>query len=112
MADLRSTAQSVLIEAREGIAWIAFYKRGRGWDAEAFWPEYDEQSNSFKFEEWDVEDVKEILATDADAVFVNGYYTNIGPEGEMDRETLANALRWQYEGQWSRLADLWKGAAA
>lgn len=66
MADLRSTAQSVLIEAREGIAWIAFYKRGRGWDAEAFWPEYDEQSNSFKFEEWDVEDVKEILATDAD----------------------------------------------
>jgi len=31
MANLRTTAQQVLEEARDGIAWIALYKEGRGW---------------------------------------------------------------------------------
>ena len=38
MANLRTTAQQVLEEARDGIAWIALYKEGRGWRASCFWP--------------------------------------------------------------------------
>ena len=105
MASLRTTAQQVLEEARDGIAWIALYKEGRGWRADCFWPDFDEQTGSFKFEDYDLDDLKEILATDKGAILVNGYYYNLGPVEEMNRETLASALRWQYEEQYSRLAD-------
>lgn len=105
MASLRATAQNVLEDARDGIAWIAFYKDGRGWGADCFWPEFDAESDKFIFDEDDAKEIKDILSTDQNAIFVNGYYTNLGPTEEMSRETLVAALRWQYEGQYSRLAD-------
>lgn len=114
MASLRTTAQQVLEEARDGIAWIALYKEGRGWGASCFWPDFDDRTGLFKFEDYDLDDLKEIIATDKDAILVNGYYFNLGPTEEMTRETLASALRWQYEEQVSRLVDAMEqeGAAA
>ena len=114
MASLRTTAQKVLEEARDGIAWIVLYKQGRGWGASCFWPDFDDRTGLFKFEDYDLDDLKEILATDKDAILVNGYYYNLGPVEEMTRETLASALRWQYEEQFNRLADAMEqeGAAA
>ncbi len=112
MANLRTTAQNVLEEARDGIAWIALFKKGRGWGAECFWPDFDERSNSFEFEDYDIDPLKEILAIDQNAIFVNSYYFNLGPVEEMTRDTLASALRWQYEGQYSRLAEIWQEGAA
>lgn len=105
MANLRSTAQKVLEEARDGIAWLAFYKKGRGWEAACFWPTFYEESGFFTFDPDDAQELRAILATDPDAIFVNGYYTNLGPMEDMTRESLTAALRWQYESQFSRLAD-------
>lgn len=104
MANLRTTAQKVLEEARDGIAWIAFFRKGRGWDAECFWPDID-RDGVFQFDGDDAGEIKDILDTDRNAIFVNGYYTNLGPLDDMTRESLTAGLRWQYEGQFSRLAD-------
>ena len=104
MASLRNTAQRVLEEARDGIAWIALYKEGRGWGAGCFWPDLD-RNGEFQFDEDDIQELKEILTIDPNAIFVNGYYSNLGPLYEMTREILASALRWQYENQYNQLAD-------
>lgn len=105
MANLRTTAQKVLEDARDGIAWIALYKEGRGWGAVCFWPDLD-RNGKFTFDEDDAKEIKGILATDPNAIFVNGYYTNLGFIEDMTRESLAAALRWQYDEQYSRLADI------
>lgn len=104
MASLRMTAQQVLEEARDGIAWIALYKEGRGWGAACFWPDID-RNGEFKFDPDDAQELKAILAKDPDAIFVNGYYTNLGPIDEMTRESLSDGLRWQYEEHFNQLAE-------
>lgn len=105
MANLRTTAQQVLEEARDGIAWIALYREGRGWRAACFWPTFYEESGLFTFDPDDAQELKAILATDPDAIFVNSYYTNLGPTEGMTRESLSSALRWQYEEHFNRLAE-------
>ncbi len=104
MASIRNTAQGIIEEAREGIAWIAFFKKGRGWDASCFWPDID-KGGSFEFEKDDIKEIKSILSTDRNAIFVNGYYTNLGDLDAMTRDSLASALRWQYDMGYNQLAD-------
>ena len=104
MASLRTTAQQVFEEARDGIAWIALYKKGRGWEAACFWPDIN-KNNEFIFDPDDAWEIKLILATDPKAIFVNGYYTNLGPLEEMTRESLTAAFRWQYEEHFNQLAE-------
>ncbi len=112
MANLRETAQSVLFEARDGIAWIAVYKEGRGWGAACFWPDIN-RDGEFIFDLDDAEQIKEILAIDPNAVIVNPEYQNLGPTGEegMTRDTLAKGMRWHYELQDSLLAEQWQEPA-
>lgn len=102
---LRNAAQQVLAEAREGIAWIILYKEGRGWNAESFWPDYNEKAGTLSFDSDDLPRIHEILTADPSAVIVNGYESNLGDTESMSRDTLASFLRWQYEGQYSRLSD-------
>ena len=104
MASIRNTAQGIIEEAREGIAWIAFFKKGRGWDASCFWPDID-KGGSFESEKDDIKEIKSILSTDRNAIFVNGYYTNLGDLDAMTRDSLASALRWQYDMGYNQLAD-------
>lgn len=104
MASIRNTAQGIIEEAREGIAWIAFFKKGRGWEASCFWPDID-KGGSFEFEKDDIKEIKSILSTDRNAIFVNGYYTNLGDLDAMTRDSLASALRWQYDMGYNQLAD-------
>ena len=104
MASIRNTAQGIIEEAREGIAWIAFFKKGRGWDASCFWPDID-KGGSFEFEKDDIKEIKSILSTDRNAIFVNGYYTTLGDLDAMTRDSLASALRWQYDMGYNQLAD-------
>lgn len=104
MASLKAVAQQVLEEARDGIAWITLYKRGRGWEAACFWPDIS-KDNKLVFEPDDVQEIESILAIDPEAILVNGYYTNLGPVGEMTREDLSAAFRWQYEEHFNQLAE-------
>ena len=107
MASIRQAAQNVINEARDGIAWIAVWKEGKSWDAMAFWPEYDESTDSFIFDdEWRLELLRGILAADEHAAFVNGWWNNLGDPETMTRDSLAGALRWQYGLGHSRLADV------
>lgn len=106
MASIRKVAQNVLEEAKDGIAWIAFYKVGRGWNASCFWPdEKTDGSGEFIFEPYDIEEIKHILGIDENAIFVNGYYTNLGDLDCMNRDSLADGLRWQYDRGSSLLKD-------
>jgi len=106
MASLRIVAQEVFEEAKDGIAWIALYKQGRGWGAACFWVMFDEKKGIFDFDADDLESLNDILSTDQNAVLANGYYSNLGSMENMTRASLYAALRWQYEGQFSRLADI------
>lgn len=108
MASIKQIAQDILPDARDAIAWIALYKKGRSWHAECVWGLYDDQTDTFATDyPWDIKQLREILDIDPNAIFVNPWYHNLGPiDDEMTRDTLANALRWQYDNQYSRLADI------
>lgn len=105
MASLRDVAQNVIHEAREGIAWIALWKEGRGWKSAAFWPDYNEKTDLLTFDTDDIPEILEIIEKDPNAIIVNSWVHNLGPVEEATRDTLADALRWQYELQHARLAD-------
>jgi len=105
MASIRDAAQNVISEGRDGIGWIALWKHGRGWETAAFWPDYNERANTLTFESYDMPEIIEILEQDPDAIIVNSYVHNLGSVEEMTRDTLANALRWQYDLQNSKIAD-------
>lgn len=106
MASIRTAAQYVLFEAKDEICWIAVWKDGKGWKTESFWFDYDERTNRFEPAEADqIESLREILATDSHAILVNGYYFNLGDASCMTRDTLADALRWQYHNGDALLVD-------
>lgn len=106
MATIRQAAQNVLGEARDGIAWIALWKDGRGWKSEAFYPDYDERTQRFTFEDYELEKLRSVFRRDPDAILVNGYHCNLGDPDCMTRDTLANALRWQYENRVNLVVDI------
>ena len=97
MATLREIARDNIVEASEGICWFALWKRGRAWEIETFWPDYDERKECFKMDENDQERAREILQEDYGAVLINGYYDNIGSLEEMTISSLADGLRFQYD---------------
>ena len=81
-------------------------KEGRSWSAECFWGLFDEQEVFTTDYPEESERLHEILSIDPNAIFVNAYLHNLGPiDDEMTRDTLARALRWQYDMQYFRLAD-------
>lgn len=104
MASLMNVSRRVLDEARDGIAWIAVFKRGRGWDAEIVWPE-QEPDYSLSFGVDDLSVLSDVLKADRSAILVNGYYCNLGPCEDMTVSSLCNGLRWQYGLQCYLLAD-------
>jgi hypothetical protein len=105
MASLRIEAQDVLDVARDGIGWIALWKKGRSWTAFCFWPDIT-SNDALVFEDYEVEQLQNILAIDPHAIIVNSYYHNLGDTTCMTRDTLADALRWQYELQHFTVADV------
>lgn len=106
MASVRKAAQDVLDEARDGIAWIAFWQDGKGWMSMAFWPDYDERTNTFNFEDYELERLRSIFRLDPEAILVNSYYHNLGDTEDMTRDSLANALRWQYVNKSGQVLDI------
>ena len=100
MASLRSCASSIRWEAADGIAWIAVWKENRSWNAETIFPEdFNYESKRMDLSVDDMVRVREIMKKDPNAIFVNGYYSNIGcyEDGTLpDIQVLVNALRWQY----------------
>ena len=97
MATLRELAQANIVEASDGICWFAIWKTGRAWNMESFYVDFDEKTRLFRIDEDDQERCREILKEDYNAVFVNGYYDNLGPLEDMTVSSLASGIKFQYE---------------
>lgn len=98
MASMRQAAQDVLDIGRDGIGWIALWKDGKGWMSRGFWPDIDDKGR-LSFEDYDKGALKRIRDLDPLAILVNSWEHNLGDTTCMTRDTLANALRWQYDLQ-------------
>ena len=91
MASLRDTVKDYQDELRDGIAWVAFWKQGRSWNAEYFHLDMDDTL----YPE-DRSRLEEIKSIDPAAVILNGYYC--GHLGEdMNLDELTAGVRYHYE---------------
>ena len=91
MASLRDMVSEYQDDLRNGIAWLAFWRKGRSWQAEAFHLDLDDTL----YPE-DRARLAEIQAADPRAVVVNGYYSGYLGE-EMNVAELVAGVRHHYD---------------
>ena len=91
MASLRDMVSEYQDDLRNGIAWLAFWREGRSWQAEAFHLDLDDTL----YPE-DRARLAEIQAADPQAVVVNGYYSGYLGE-EMSVAELVAGVRHHYD---------------
>ena len=91
MASLRDMVSEYQDDLRNGIAWLAFWREGRSWQAEAFHLDLDDTL----YPE-DRARLAEIQAADPQAVVVNGYYSGYLGE-EMNVAELVAGVRHHYD---------------
>ena len=86
MASLRDTVKDYQDELRDGIAWVAFWKQGRSWNAEYFHLDMDD--TLYPEDRSRLEEIKSVI--------LNGYYC--GHLGEdMSLDELTAGVRYHYE---------------
>lgn len=108
MATARRAAQQVRDTAVDGIGWIAFWRKGHGWDSTDFYPDYDARTCRITLDPEDLPEIRKIIDEDPLAIFVNSYVHNLGvdiDEYKVSTDDLAHALKWQYSMQNSLLID-------
>ena len=98
MASLRDMVSEYQDDLRNGIAWLAFWREGRSWQAEAFHLDLDDTL----YPE-DRARLAEIQAADPQAVVVNGYYSGYLSE-EMSVAELAAGVRHHYDNGLNNIA--------
>ena len=99
MASLRDTVKDYQEELRDGIAWVAFWKTGRSWNAEYFHLEMGD----ILYPE-DRSRMEEIKQADPAAVVVNGYYSGyLGEDRKLDE--LTAGVRCHYENGYSNIGE-------
>ena len=99
MASLRDTVKDYQEELRDGIAWVAFWKTGRSWNAEYFHLELGD----YLYPE-DRSRMEEIKQADPAAVVVNGYYSGyLGEDRNLDE--LTAGVRRHYENGYSNIGE-------
>ena len=99
MASLRDTVKDYQEELRDGIAWVAFWKTGRSWNAEYFHLEMGD----YLYPE-DRSRMEEIKQADPTAVVVNGYYSSYLGE-DMSLDELTAGVRRHYENGYSNIGE-------
>ena len=108
MASLRTMVGRFRNELREGVAYVAFWKNGRSWGAEAFWldPGYFEDYGD-AIEDDDAREMRQIINTDPNAIIVNGF-ESCPFGGESAVEHMLEHIRWRYEDHHCQLVDFYK----
>ena len=99
MASLRDKVKELQEDLRDGIAWVAFWKEGRSWNAEDFHLEMGD----YLYPE-DKSRLMEISETDPAAVVVNGYYSGYLGE-DMSLDELTAGVRHHYENGYSNIRE-------
>ena len=74
MASLRGLIGEAWSELCGGVAWVAIYKDGRSWQAEAFYPEGGDVENGLIFSAEDYREMEQIVGIDHKAIYLNGNY--------------------------------------
>lgn len=99
MASLRDTVKEYQEELRDGIAWVAFWKTGRSWNAEDFYLKLGD----YLYPE-DRSRMEEIKQADPAAVVINGYYSGyLGEDRNLDE--LTAGVRRHYENGYSNIGE-------
>ena len=99
MASLRDTVKDYQEELRGGIAWVAFWKTGRSWNAEDF----HLKLGDYLYPE-DRSRMEEIKQADPAAVVINGYYSGyLGEDRNLDE--LTAGVRRHYENGYSNIGE-------
>ena len=98
MASLRDMVSEYQDDLRNGIAWLAFWREGRSWQAEAFHLDLDDTL----YPE-DRARLAEIQAADPRAIVVNGYYSGYLSE-EMSVAELSAGVRHHYDNSLNNIA--------
>ena len=104
MASLRTMVGRFRDELREGVAYVAFWKNGGSWGAEAFWLDlgyFEDYGDAI--EDDDAREMRQIINTDPNAIIVNGFESCpfIG-------ESAVEHIRWIYEDHRCQLVDFYK----
>lgn len=99
MASLRDTVKDYQDELRGGIAWVAFWREGRSWNAEYFYIDPDDILTAE-----DRNRLKEIRQADPAAVVLNSYYCGQLAE-DMTVDELAAGVRHHYEQGFNGIED-------
>ena len=99
MESLRDTVKDYQEELRDGIAWVAFWKTGRSWNAEHF----SLEMGDYLYPE-DRSRMEEIKQADPAAVVVNGYYSGYLGE-DMSLDELTAGVRHHYENGYSNIGE-------
>ena len=99
MESLRDTVKDYQEELRDGIAWVAFWKTGRSWNAEHF----SLEMGDYLYPE-DRSRMEEIKQADPAAVVVNGYYSGYLGE-DMSLDELTAGVRHHYENGYSNIEE-------
>ena len=106
MASIRKAAQRVIDEARDGIAWIVFWREGRGWESDYMYVDYNERTGRITMDDDQREEARRIIAKDPKAILVNSWVHNLGVyDYRVAVDDLAAALKWQYELSNTELID-------
>ena len=98
MADLRRIAREYRDEIMDGIAWVAVWKKGRSWDAWAFWLDDNEM-----IKDDEMGSARDIVAADIRAILINEYYCAHMGNGTV--EDIAKGIRFHYESGYNLLRE-------
>lgn len=111
MAAIREIARRYNDEIQDGIAWVAIWKNGRSWEAEAFWEEGGDYDGGYFFSSDDMERMEEILKVDRKAIMINGYYTNCGTveDERVSIESVVSGIEWNYYNRYNQLFGFFDG---
>ena len=99
MASLRDNVKHYQDELRDGIAWIAFWREGRSWNADYFYLNADDN-----LDPEDISRLEEIRRTDPAAVVLNSYYCGYLAE-DMTVDELTAGVRRHYENGYNNITD-------
>ena len=76
---LKDCVRNFISELCDWIAWVAFWRKGKSWFSEAFYPDdSDYDSMRMVLDAGDFQRLHEIMEQDEDAIFLNGYYNSLG----------------------------------
>ena len=99
MASLRDNVKHYQDELRDGIAWVAFWREGRSWNADYFYLNADDN-----LDPEDISRLEEIRRADPAAVVLNSYYCGYLAE-DMTVDELTAGVRRHYENGYNNITD-------